>query len=99
LTLGDIVATQWIRHGGNYLYLFVIIFYFIGMIFLINSYKTEDIPVASIILVIFNVVILLFVGVLVFGERISFGKVLGIVLCFISIFLLEFGKKKKVFVE
>ncbi len=69
------------------------------MIFLINSYKTEDIPVASIILVIFNVVILLFVGVLVFGERISFGKVLGIVLCFISIFLLEFGKKKKVFVE
>jgi multidrug transporter EmrE-like cation transporter len=94
LTIGDIIAAQWIRFGGNYLYIFVILFYFIGMIFLINSYKNEDIPVASIILVIFNVVILVFAGVFLFGESINLLKILGIVLCFVSIYLLEFGKKK-----
>lgn len=92
LTIGDIIAAEWVRFGGNYLYIFVFLFYLLGMILLVNSYKTEDIPVASTILVIFNVVILVFVGVLFFGENINLGKVIGILLCFISIILLEFGK-------
>jgi multidrug transporter EmrE-like cation transporter len=93
LTIGDVIATQWIRFGGNYLYIIVLLFYLAGMIFLVKSYKTEDIPVASIILVIFNVIVLIFIGVFLFNEEINFLKILGIILCFISIFLLEFGKK------
>lgn len=99
LTAGDIIAAQWIRFGGSFLYLLVTVFYFIGMVFLINSYKSEDIPVASIILVIFNVVILIFAGILFFGESINLLKVIGIGLCFVSIFLLELGKQKRVFVK
>lgn len=99
LTAGDIIAAQWIRLGGNYLYFLVTLFYFTGMVFLVNSYKSEDIPVASIILVIFNVVILIFAGILFFGESINLLKIIGIVLCFISIFLLELGKKKRVLVK
>jgi multidrug transporter EmrE-like cation transporter len=94
LTFGDIVAAQWIRFGGAYLYLVVLFFYLIGMMFLIASYKTEDIPVASIILVIFNVTILAFVGAFLFGEELTIGKVAGIILCFISIWLLQYGKKR-----
>jgi multidrug transporter EmrE-like cation transporter len=94
LTIGDIAATEWIRFGGKYMYFLVFTFYLLGMIFLMNSYKSEDIPVASLIMVIFNVVILFFVGVFMFGEEASLIKIIGIFLCFVSIFLLEFGKWK-----
>lgn len=99
LTAGDIIAAQWIRFGGGYLYILVTLFYFTGMVLLINSYKSEDIPVASIILVIFNVVILVFAGLVFFDEKITLLKILGIGLCFVSIFLLELGKPKKIFIK
>lgn len=95
LTLGDIVAAHWIRLGGSGLYMTVFVLYLVGMIFLVKSYKTENIPVASITLVIFNVVILFFAGILFFDESVNFLKVFGIALCFVSIFLLESGKRKK----
>ncbi len=93
LTLGDLVAAQWIRFGGSYLYLFVLLFYFVAMMFLLNSYKSKNIPVASIILVIFNAVTLIFAGMFFFGEHLNPQKIIGILLCFVSIFLLEFGKR------
>lgn len=95
LTLGDIVAAYWIRLGGQYLYIIVILLYLVGMTQLIASYKSEDIAVASTILVIFNVIILTLVGVALFGEGISVMKILGILLCFAALILLEHGKSKK----
>lgn len=92
LTIGDIAAAEWVRIGNHYMYFLVFIFYFLGMILLMNSYKSEDIPVASLVMVIFNVVILFFVGIFMFGEEASLIKIIGIFLCFVSIFLLEFGK-------
>jgi multidrug transporter EmrE-like cation transporter len=95
LTLGDIVAAYWVREGGGYLYLAVIILYLVGMVQLVASYKSEDIPVASTILVIFNVIILTIVGAVMFGEEVSFTKISGILLCFVALVLLEFGKGKR----
>ncbi len=94
LTIGDIAAVEWISYGGVYRYAMVFIFYLFGMMLLMNSYKSEDIPVAGLIIVVFNVVMLFFIGVFIFGEDVSLKKIVGILLCFVSIFLLEFGKKK-----
>lgn len=99
LTLGDLVATKWIRFGGGYLYFLVFVFYLFGMMLLVRSYKSEDIPVASLIMVIFNIIILFFAGFFLFDESINLTKIIGILLCFISIFLLEFGKRKSLFVK
>jgi len=95
LTVGDIFAAQWVRfEGGIYLYLITMLFYIIGMVFLIKSYDKEDIPVASIILVMFNVIILTIVGITVFKEEVTLTKIVGMILGFISLVLLEFGKKR-----
>jgi len=94
LTAGDIVAAEWVRVGGNYLYVFIMLLYMVGMFFLISSYKAEDIAVASVIMVIFNVVTLTIVGILFFHDGISVTKIVGILLGLIAVVLLELGKKK-----
>lgn len=95
LTIGDIFAATWVRSGGGiFLYFMVILFYILGMVILIFSYEKEDIPVASIILVMFNVTILTVVGIVLFKEEVSVAKIIGIILGLISITFLELGKKK-----
>lgn len=95
LTLGDIFAAEWVRTDGGLLLFFItMIFYIFGMAILIKSYEGEDIPVASIVLVMFNVTILTIVGILFFKEEITITKIIGIILGIISLILLEFGKKK-----
>ena len=95
LTIGDIFAAKWIKlEGGIFLYLITTLFYIIGMVMLISSYDREDIPVASIILVMFNVVLLTIIGVIIFKEHMTATKITGIVLGLISVAFLEFGKKE-----
>lgn len=94
LTIGDIFAAWWVKGQFGPFYFLIMLFYLIGMVLLVRSYKTEDIPVASLILVIFNVVILFFAGIFLFDETINSLKIFGILLCFVSLYLLEFGKTK-----
>lgn len=94
LTIGDILAALWIKSGYHGLYIIIFFLYLISMMILIESYQKVNVPVASTILVIFNVVTLFFAGILFFGESLNAYKVLGILLCFVSLFLLEFGKRK-----
>ncbi len=97
LTIGDIFAAWWVREISGYFYFVVIIFYLIGMMLLVKSYENKNISVASLILVLFNVIILFFVGIFIFGETVNIFKIIGILLCFVSLYLLEFGKKIRIF--
>ncbi len=92
-TAGDLVAARWVRFGGSYLYAVIFFFYLTGMVLLMKCYKSEDIPVASIITTIFNVLLLIFAGMMFFNEQLSLLKICAIALCIISIFCLEYGKK------
>lgn len=96
LTCGDIVAGFWVREGGVLLLSIVGIFYLFGMIQLISSYRTKNIPVASTILIIFNVLILTVVGVVLFDESVTTVKISGLLLCIVSLVLIEFGKKNEI---
>lgn len=94
LTVGDIIAAEWVRsEGGIVLFASTMFFYIIAMIFLVASYEKEDIPVATVILITFNVIILSIVGIVIFNEELTPGKIIGLVLGLISLMFLEFGKK------
>jgi multidrug transporter EmrE-like cation transporter len=70
-----------------------LILYFISMNLLAYSYKFEDVAVASMIMVIFNIVTLVLVGHFVFKENITIYEISGLILGIIALILLEFGKK------
>ena len=94
LTIGDIVAKEWIHTGGNYLYIFIMLMYLVGMFFLVSSYKLENIEIASTVLIIFNITTLTLIGILLFNEEISLKKIIGISLGLIAVILLELKKGK-----
>ena len=99
LTMGDIIAKEWVHVGGIYLYSFIMLLYMVGMLFLISSYKSEDIAVASTMLIVFNITTLTLVGVLFFNEGLSIQKIAGISLGLFAVVLLELGKKKSLFIK
>ncbi|MFA5087085.1 MAG: hypothetical protein WC470_02170 [Candidatus Paceibacterota bacterium] len=88
LTVGDIFAGMYIKSKGKMLYLSVILFYIIGLTFLIFSYKFTNIAVASITLEIFNVVTLCVVGKFLFKENITKFELCGIATGVVALILL-----------
>lgn len=66
-------------------------FYVAGLIPLIESYKFQNIEVASAVLVLFNIIILTFVGYLYFNEKIGWLEVLGLIFAGLAIMCLEFA--------
>lgn len=93
LTVGDIVLKKWVTTSYNLFYFLGIFLYFISMNFLAQSYKYEDVAIASMMMIIFNITTLTLVGYFIFKENITVYEIAGIFLGMISLFLLEFGKK------
>jgi len=89
LTTGDIIAKKWVLSDKKYWYFLTLLFYIIGLNFLIASYRFEDIAVASITLEILNITILTLVGIRLYKEKISKTELTGIILGIISIIILE----------
>ncbi|MBP6889077.1 MAG: EamA family transporter [Candidatus Moranbacteria bacterium] len=92
LTIGDIVLKQWVRNSSSLFYAGGIFLYLISMNLLAYSYKYENIAVASLLMVIFNILTLTFVGYFFFHENITPYEIIGIVLGIASVSFLEIGK-------
>ena len=89
LTAGDIVFKTEIKDLPWYAYAAGLGLYLIGLIFLVRTYESENIAVASALIVIFNIVTLTFVSWLVFKEAMTPLQILGITLSFGAIALLH----------
>lgn len=89
LTLGDVVFKFWIERPHPWEYPVGLTLYVIGLIFLVHSYKTQNIAVASIIFVIINVVTLALLSWFYFDEKLSHIAMVGLLLAFVAIILLE----------
>lgn len=94
LTLGDIVLKSWMvrelpyasaRYAGG------LLLYLVAMICLVESFRRYHIAAASVLLVVCNVVILLVVSWLYFGEKISAVQLAGVALALVSVALIELG--------
>lgn len=89
LTVGDIFMKKWV--GDNSYSNFSIGFfcYMLGMLFLAFSFKYKNIAIASMLLVLFNIITLLILSWLMFKEPISLKEIIGIALGISAIILLE----------
>lgn len=92
LTGGDIVFKSWVENGKFSLYSVGFGLYLVGLMFLVQSFKFENIAVASTMLVIFNIITLSAASWFMFGEKLSLMQMVGIGLAIIAIVLLELGK-------
>lgn len=89
LTVGDIFMKEWVKNDSMVFYIIGILIYLVGMNFLAASFKFKNIGVASLILVLFNIIVLTIVSWLFFKESLTVPQLIGIVLGLISVSILE----------
>lgn len=92
LTIGDIILKEWVTTSYKSFYWTGIAFYLISMNLLAHSYKYENIAIASLLMVLFNVITLTLVSYFIFKEPLSLYEFSGIILGIMAIILLEIGK-------
>jgi len=95
LTLGDIAFKYWIEHALPYVstwYAGGLLLYIGGLVCLIESFRTENIAVASAVFVIVNIATLAFVSWIYFDERLSLLQGTGLLLALVAIFCMELAK-------
>ncbi len=89
LTAGDVLMKKWVGTNNYLFYVLGMLIYIIGLNFLVQSYKYKNIAVASLILVLFNVITLSIFSWLYFKETLSIAQIIGIILGLISVTVLE----------
>mgnify|MGYP001604770022 CR=1 FL=1 len=92
LTLGDIIFKFYALSHKPLLYIYGLVLYIIGMLFLVQTFKTENIATASAIFVIANILTLSVVSWFYFNEQLSAVQIAGLLLAVCAILLLELGK-------
>ena len=94
LTAGDIILKKWIETNKSLFYVIGILIYIVGLNFLAQSFKFKNIAVASVMMVIINVIILSIFSWLYFKETLSIYQIIGIILGLAAITILEFAPVK-----
>jgi multidrug transporter EmrE-like cation transporter len=89
LTVGDLIMKKWVAGGGNLIYGLGLAVYMVGMVFLSQSYRFKNIAVASLMLVIFNIVTLLIISWFFYHEQLSVLQFVGFIFGLISVVILE----------
>lgn len=91
LTAGDIVFKYWTGHNNPYLYVTGLVLYVIGLMFLVRSFKHEDIAIASLTMVLFNITTLTVVGWVFFKENITGFEIAGLFTGVLALLFFELG--------
>ena len=94
LTVGDVLMKKLVVTNSGFFYLLGLAAYLLGLNFLAQSFRFENIAVASIMLVIFNVTILSLVSWFFFKEPLSVLQIIGIVLGMAAVTILIFAEAK-----
>jgi len=91
LTVGDIVMKKWLVNNNWYIFLCGLLFYFIGCIFVAFSFKYANIAIASLLLILFNIISLLIVSYFYFGEKLNAIQIFAMILGLIAAIILEYS--------
>jgi multidrug transporter EmrE-like cation transporter len=91
LTAGDIIAKTWVTHNKPIHFALTLGLYLIGLICLVLSFRYKNIALASMMLIILNVVILALWSWIVYDEILTRTELIGLALAMIALFCLEFG--------
>ena len=93
LTCGDILMKKWVVTNSVYLYIGGMLIYLVGLNFLAQSFKYKNIAVASIIFVLFNIILLAIVSWFYFKEKLSALQIVGLIVGIAAIVILEMAGK------
>lgn len=88
LTFGDIIMKRWAIGSGFVFYIVAMLLYIISLTMLGLAYKTENLAIASIVMVMINSITLIFVGIFLYKETFSIKQIIGIVLAISSMIFL-----------
>jgi multidrug transporter EmrE-like cation transporter len=91
LTVGDIVAKQWVKAEQPVYFIATLMLYLIGLVCLIMSFRFKNIAVASLILILLNVITLALWSWLMDGEALNRVELMGLVLGLAAVVLLEYS--------
>lgn len=89
VTVGDILMKKWVASNNWYFFIGGLLVWLFGNSFLAFSFKTENIAVASVIFIVFNIVTLALVSWLYFKEPLSTYQIIGIIFSLIAVSFLE----------
>jgi multidrug transporter EmrE-like cation transporter len=89
MTIGDVIMKKWIQNQSISDFWIGFLAYMAGMICLAHSFKYKNIAVASMLLVIFNVIALVIISHVVFQEKLSVQQMVGIIVGLVSVIILE----------
>ena len=85
LTVGDIIFKIWSGNNRPAFYVVGLAMYMVGLVCLVQSFKSQNIAVASAIFVIVNIVTLSLVSWFYFKETLSMMQLMGMMLSLIHI--------------
>jgi len=84
---------KWVVTNSVYLYIGGMLIYLVGLNFLAQSFKYKNIAVASIIFVLFNIILLAIVSWFYFKEKLSALQIVGLIVGIAAIVILEMAGK------
>ena len=91
LVTGDLTFRFWMDNEHRLLYFIGLAQYFAAMVFLVQSYRTQHIAIAAVIMTILNASVITLILWRFFGDSLSFKQLIGMGLAIIGIFLMETG--------
>jgi len=88
--IGEYLSKKWALHPSIGLIISIVVMYALGTLaWLPAIYKEKTLSIIGVIWMLLSLVATLFVGIFVFGEKLTLVHVIGIVFAFISVILLS----------
>jgi multidrug transporter EmrE-like cation transporter len=79
----------WIDNHLTYLFVLGIMVYVVGEVIMALSFRYQNIAVASILTVIFNILALSILSYFMFGDKLNLLAIIGIIMGLVSVTILE----------
>ena len=92
LTLADIMLRNWFETQWSYGFPLILGIYFIGIFALVMGFFGQNIALVTMIGIVLNIVFYLAYSYFAYGDALNWQQMLGILLGFAAIYLLEFSK-------
>lgn len=89
LTLGDIAVKKWLVTGQQQFYVYGLLVYMVALNMVMWSFKAKNISVASMLVILVNVISFAVINWTVFGEKLDTTQMLGIALGLLAVLLLD----------
>ena len=89
LTMGDIVLRSWFQTRWQHGFEIAFLIYSLGMFFMLMSFFQQNIAVATVAAVAINAIGYILLAYMIYGDVISHGQIVGIILGLAALAILE----------